>query len=219
MIRILALLSAGLLTLVFFALSVTLLTACGAKLPFGLGEIGICTGNRVIAERQLTIAFERQAVLRRRVTDLEAALGTQDCVGASDAPTASAQKIDADAWEGRDVSLLDGCWMLDSDYRLSDVDTGVVYFVDTWEMCFDSTGNGSQTLRFDDGSLCRSSKITAAFDDNGNLIMSDNANVSCDGGSYIYERNMTCALDADGSASCVSSQPETGASSRVRLHR
>ena len=219
MIRIFTTLSAGLLTLVFAALAVVLLAACGVKLPFGLGEVGLCTGNRLMAERHLTIAFERQQVLHRRVADLEAALGEHACDDVVDAPRTSEPEIDAEAWEDRDVGLLEGCWSLDSDYRLKDVGTGAVSKVDAWEMCFDSDGNGSQTVRFDDGIHCRSSQVSAAFDAVGNLVMSDNVNVSCDDNRFIYERTMTCSLAADGSASCVSSQEETGSRTPVRLHR
>ncbi len=219
MIRTSAVLSLALLTLVFFASAIALLTACGVKLPFGLGEIGICSVDRLTTERQLTIAFERQEALRRRVTDLEAALGAQDCDGVADAPAPSAPGIDVEAWEDRDLALLDGCWMLDSDYRLEDADSGTISKVDAWEMCFDSDGAGNQTLTFDGGTQCISNQVTAAFDAEGNLVMSDNTNVACDDNSYIYERTMTCVLDADGSAACVSSQEETGSRTRVRLHR
>ena len=219
MIRIFATLSTGLLTLVFVALAVVLLTACGVILPFGLGEIGLCTGDRLIAERQMTIAFERQRVLRRRVADLEASFDAQACEEVSDAQLSSEPEIDVEAWEDRDVTLLEGCWMLDSDYQLADEDTGAISKVVAWEMCFGSDGSGSQTLKFDDGTLCRSSQVTAAFDDDGNLIMSDNTNVSCEDTWFIYERTMTCVLDAAGTASCVSSQEETGSRTPVRLHR
>lgn len=219
MIRIFATLCAGLLTVVFLAVAVVLLTACGVKLPFGLGEIGLCTGDHLVADRQLTIAFERQNVLRRHVADLEAALYAQTCEDVSGEAGASVPEIDVEAWEDRDVGLLEGCWMLDSDYRLADVDTGAISKVDAWEMCFDSDGNGSQTLKFDDGTQCRSSQVTAAFDDDGNLVMSDNTNVSCEDKWFIYERTMICVLDAARSASCVSSQEETGSRTPVRLHR
>ena len=219
MIRVFTTLSAGLLTLVFFALSVVLLTACGVRLPFGLGEIGLCTGDRLIAERQLTIAIERQQVLGRRAASLEAALDAQTCEDVSDAQVASEPEIDVEAWEDRDVTLLEGCWMLDSDYQLADRDTGAISEVVAWEMCFDSAGNGSQTLVFDDGTQCRSSQVTAAFADDGNLVMSDNTDVSCEENWLIYERTMTCVLDAAGTASCVSSQEETGSRTPVRLHR
>ena len=88
-----------------------------------------------------------------------------------------------------------------------------------WETCFDANGRGNQQLRMTDGSTC-TSDVTAGFLDNGQLRILDQGNVSCDNNTFIYERQMTCDLDQNNRAQCVSRQASRGSGgSSVRLRR
>lgn len=197
-----------------------LLNSCGVHyfLPFGIRDA--CPEIRYVTNPSYRMdeALIRRITLERRVAGLERALASAEC----DSPppdAASEPDIREEDWNNRDVSLLEGCWSLDSDYQLRDVDTGVLSSVSNWRMCFDDMGFGSQTLIFEDGSVCESSRVNAEFNQNGDLVIADNEDVECTNNFKIFERDTTCVLVQDGSASCVSKQEETGGGSNVRLRR
>src|SRR5690349_21117603 len=57
-------------------------------------------------------------------------------------PERGPQDIPRQAWDNRDVGFLEGCWDLQSDYRVQERQTGRVISVRSWTMCFDHDGNG-----------------------------------------------------------------------------
>lgn len=118
-------------------------------------------------------------------------------------PPARPPDIPRDRWEERDLSLLEGCWNLDSDYAVQDVHTRVVTPVSAWQMCFEGNGRGRQTLRFQGGVTC-SGAIQSTFNAGGNLEIDDIANVACTNRSIIFRRISTCSLNPQGRADCVS---------------
>jgi hypothetical protein len=125
--------------------------------------------------------------------------------------------IDPERWRERDVSLLEGCWMLDSDYSVTNVDTGQTLNVSYWRACFDAGGRGSQELRFSNGATCEA-PMRAEFRGE-ELRLHDGANVACSDGSELFERTIDCRLDDQGRAQCLSRQGERGGAANVRLRR
>lgn len=129
------------------------------------------------------------------------------------------REIDEERWRDRDVSLLEGCWNLDSDYRLQDRQTGVINRVRTWQMCFDANGRGRQTLVFTDGTRCES-PVSGRFAGSGSLQIDDGDDVACTNGSSIFRRESTCTLNGRGGADCQSRQRAIGGgTARFTLRR
>ena len=208
------------LALIALGAAFLLLNSCGVHyiLPFGFRNA--CPEVRYVnaPSGRMDEALTRRTTLERRIAGLERALASMEC-GSPRPGTASGPDIREEDWNNRDVSLLEGCWSLDSDYQLRDVDTGVLSTVSTWRMCFDDMGFGSQTLVFEGGSVCESSRVRAGFNQNGDLVIGDSEDLACSDGYIIFERDTTCVLIQDGSASCVTRQEETGGRSNVRLRR
>lgn len=197
-----------------------LLNSCGVHyiLPFGFQNA--CPEIRYMTTRsgRMDEALTRRKTLEMRIAGLERALGAVECVP-SRHEHAAGPDIREEDWKNQDVGLLEGCWSLDSDYSIQDEDTGVLASVASWRMCFDDMGSGSQTLIFENGSVCESNQVRAEFNQNGDLAIFDNEDVECSNRYRIYARDTTCVLVQDGSASCVSRQKETGGGSNVRLRR
>lgn len=114
-----------------------------------------------------------------------------------------------EAWEERRIDLLEGCWRRISNLAIDDVDTGDVYGVRTWEMCFAPDGTGEQRLEFENGAVC-SGPIEADFLPDGRLRISDLQDVPCTDGRAIYAHIAECTRQADGTAECIARQPEMG---------
>ncbi len=199
-----------------------ILGACGVLSPLSTWWIPGCqTAVADVPDPRLEAALGRQAILESQVTDLETRLARLECPPARPPPPEPEPEpqggMDAEQWEEQDIQMLEGCWQLDSHYQTQDVRTGEVSTVSGWNMCFEADGVGSQNLQFDDGRTCRSG-TTARFNAAGQLEIRDNSNVNCSDQSYIYRRVMTCDLQPDGTASCLSRQPSReGGSSHVRI--
>ena len=138
-------------------------------------------------------------------------------------PPAAAQDIPEEAWEARDLSFLDGCWRLISNYSL--YRRGFLGFgleeiqVDAWEACFDQAGFGSQRMRFRDGTEC-GGPVGARFLPDGQLSLHDLADVPCSDGSRIIRRtDIDCQRQADGTAICDYVRPRLRWPVRIRLRR
>ena len=211
------------------ALAVALLPGCGVRLG-PLGDLDFCLSRAAAGvSPELEAELERGAALQERVRGLERRLaGLPAC---SQPPPPSPEPVtepepepdpdvlDAERWDEQDTALLEGCWSLASDYSIVNKETGVATGVDTWEMCFDAEGRGDQRLVYEDGRECTGS-VTAAFAEDGQLEVNDDANVECSNGGYIYRRVMTCELEPSGEAACRSSQPEIGSGgTEVRITR
>lgn len=196
------------------------LPACDVR-PAALGLfLGACPEPLGSSQEEITIALGERRNIEARIANLQRSLAQRECPVALPASRAEAPSaIDPDAWGDRDVSLLEGCWELDSDLRFIDDLTQELRAADAWTMCFDADGNGSQNLSLDGVITCTSDEVSAAFDAAGDLIVRDNADVQCSDSSYIYERVITCALAGDGTAACESRQPETGSRSGLSLRR
>ncbi len=232
-----ALIIVGSVTLVMSvsAVGYLVLQACAVVLPFGWQLPGACRDAGVLSELE-TLDGDNEA-LRREILMLERRLGAVQCeadysgiesvpeLPASVEPQIEATRpsqpedeIDADAWEAGDVGLLEGCWELDSDIRVQDVDTGTYTHFNQWNMCFDASGQGRETMQATNGTSCEGT-VSGQFRTTGRLAISEPGNLMCSDGSYIYQRDLDCSLSADGLASCAVRQPELQRNSTVRLRR
>ena len=221
---VLSILAAGVLILLA---AVLVLPACGVRFVVGQSMLWACPAPETRQSTDaLDLLHERQRSLFAELRSLERDLGLPSCEPERPAPPPIEPDIDPDAWNDRDIRLLDGCWILDGEeYVVANIDTRVKRRFTEWEMCFDANGRGKQTLRGrDDGSLdsvlCNG-RTQAAFDGQGRLVLSDPAGVRCDDNTYILRRVITCELVED-TAQCSSVQPGSSDPSRthqVRLKR
>ena len=144
-------------------------------------------------------------------------------------PAGPQPDIPEEAWEEQDISLLDGCWNLISDYsmfRRGLFGQAVEVDVDSWTACFDSSGRGSQDFILDDPSrapVACSSAIRARFLPNGNLRIDDSSETRCIGGTRVGQReNIVCERQGDGTALCTYRRPggpRAGDRVTIRLQR
>ena len=221
---LIGILGAALLLGLVLAQAAAVLPGCGIRLG-SLGRLDFCVSRAVAGPSPALVAeLDRSAALEERVRGLERRLAGLPACRPPPAATASPNqnRIPIDwmpsAGRSRDMSLLEGCWSLASQYTIRNQSTGVVSSVDTWEMCFDTEGRGQQHLVFEGGAVC-SGALTAAFREDGQLEINDEANVQCSDNSYIYRRIITCGLEPNGEAGCRDYQPETGGGSDVRITR
>lgn len=199
------------------------LQACDIA-PSALRFVAGACPTELIEDRgnDVSLALAERDALEAHINYLQRRLALRDCPIVSPPPLGqveASKAIDTEAWENRDVSLLDGCWELDSDLSFLNRVTGEIRAAQTWKMCFDGAGNGTQNLSLDGGGVCASDQVSAAFDAAGNLVVQDNSDIQCSDSTYIYERIITCQLADDGTADCVSRQPETGSRSSLSLRR
>ena len=144
-------------------------------------------------------------------------------------PAGPQPDIPEEAWEEQDISLLDGCWNLISDYsmfRRGLFGQAVEVDVRSWTACFDSSGRGSQDFTLDDPSrapVACSSAIRARFLPNGNLRIDDTSETRCIGGTRVGQReNIVCQRQGDGTALCTYRRPggpRAGDRVTIRLQR
>ena len=125
--------------------------------------------------------------------------------------------LPADRWNRGDVAVLEGCWNLASTYRTRDVRTGRVNQVRSWRVCFDRSGQGTQTLTFDNGAVCEG-PARGSFEAR-TLVVDDVSDLHCSDQSYIYRRISRCERANDTRAECETIQPGQDTRSRVIFQR
>lgn len=187
-----------------------LLAACGIRTPHGVPLLTFCPASpaRSGIAPEWRAQTQRQRALETEIQRLELALlGAPACPRAATAAEAAPESIPEQAWNRREVGFLEGCWALESDYRVKHVQTGAVRRVASWQVCFDRAGHGRQTLTFDDGQSC-SGPMSGAFGDQGRLMLRDAGNVPCADNTFIYERHMTCERTDGAHAHCLSVSPD-----------
>jgi hypothetical protein len=109
--------------------------------------------------------------------------------------------VPEDGLDERDLSMLEGCWNLASDYRITSPATGESAATESWQMCFDDRGRGTQTLAFENGVNCEG-RVQAQFEPDGSLRIVDLGNVPCDNGLSIVQRVVECSREG-GSVDCT----------------
>jgi len=226
-----ALVACGVVAVVVLALTLAqaVLPVCGLR--FGtFGTLQFCPASASgDPSPALAQEAERRAVLKDRVRVLErrlAALGACPPPAPEPEPEPAPEPappepepggLDPERWRERDTALLEGCWSLSSDYSLQNVTTGAITQVDSWEMCFDTEGQGEQRFQLSDGDMCQAA-VTAEFREDGRLRINDNDDIQCTRSS-IYRRITDCTLQPNGEAACISRQPELSSASNVRISR
>lgn len=191
-----------------------LLQSCALPLPF-LRHLSSCVTPAEIATRdRLAVSVETGALLQRRIFELERELAALQCTRLPPDPTAP---LSPEGWENEDLSMLYGCWDLDTTYRTRDIDTGSIRTYDQWQMCFDEAGNGTEIMRATDGMVCEG-PVTARFA-GGGLSLIEPGNLPCADGGYIHHRDIACVPAPGGRASCDTLQPETNGKATVMFER
>lgn len=239
----LSLFLASLLALGFVVVSSWLLIPACSILPAAVASyLNFCpnTGDLEVRRALIVVADDNQR-LAAEVARLERELGATQCTAVYEEPEPPVappvtppapppvaepdpEVIDRDRWGQRDLALLEGCWELDSNYRTTNVRTRVVTDYNDWRICFQPGGAGRQRMvgvantRPPRTVVCEDS-LNAAFNDAGNLVISEPRNLQCNDRSFIYRREITCRLDSAGRARCDSLQPELGRRSPVGLRR
>ena len=217
------------------------LEACGLAWPGGRPILHFCPrpAEAAVDDRQWLLEAEqaRQAILQERLDRLRiAAAAVPPCpdaaptdiavpgtrspaqIAETPAPSPPVPDIPEEAWEEQETDFLEGCWTLISDYATQDINTGEVFSVESWQMCFDADGNGQQTLTYENGVTCESD-VEAEFTEDGRLQVPDLDDVQCDNNSRILQRMMVCDRRPDGTAYCVTRTLRTGAGSEVIFRR
>lgn len=202
------------LTSIVVLSAVLLLRACAINLPF-VAHLSTCVPPETTAtQNALQVAAFNGQELQRRVFELERELAALQCERPLWDPEAP---LTPEGWENRDLSMLYGCWNLDTTYRTRDVDSGEIRTYDQWQMCFDAEGNGTQTMRSTDGIVCEG-PVTADFSDIG-LNFREPGNLSCQDGGFIHQRQIACVPAPEGRATCDTLQPETKGQATVGFER
>lgn len=114
-------------------------------------------------------------------------------------------ELPQDLWNRHDLSMLNGCWhnvtrMVTTDGARRQLD------VQEWQICFNASGAGEQTLRWSDGGTCRGA-TAAAFSAEDRLLLTDAE--KCHGTNrYLYRGRMTCTRLNDTEATCIRNDTE-----------
>lgn len=225
----LALLSA-LLVLVTGAAAWLLLQSCGLRLPLGGAALSFCAPAQTAARAGLADADRQTADLAARIERLERDLALLACRADPPPPPEPEPEplrpvrpqtpsgLAPDAFDEADISVMEGCWELSSDYAVREITTHEITRFRFWRICFDKDGNGTQEMRSTTGVVCRGA-MTGRMPGNGKLTMREPGNLQCDNQSSIFRRDITCALDPRGNAQCDTYQPETNGRSAATLRR
>jgi hypothetical protein len=227
---LIALLSFGLVAGVAVA-GYLALQSCGLNAPFLQKWLpGTCHVDDAEDARTRLFSLKlRNESLRRDVIAAERALAQLQCDAVYEQPLPAAPPptlpdipqaptIDEDAWRAGDLGALNGCWDLDSNYRVQHIQTGAITHYTQWRMCFDATGRGTEEMTATNGTRCNGN-VSGRFDAGGHLGIDEPGNLQCSDGTMIFQRVLNCALSGDGTASCTETQPELGRTSTVRLRR
>ncbi|GGH21337.1 hypothetical protein SAMN05444007_102439 [Cribrihabitans marinus] len=223
---IIALLAVALIALTG-ASAALVLQACGVRLPFTGRVISFCEPPGRAAERAALTAADREgAGLVARVTQLESDLALLQCKADPPPPPpppppprpATPSGLAPDAFDSGDISVMEGCWQLSSNYAVREINTGEITHFRNWRICFDADGNGTQVMRSTNGVRCEGG-ISGRMPGNGRLSMREPGNLRCDNGSSIFRRDITCRIGDDGLARCDTYQPETNGRSSATLRR
>jgi len=122
-------------------------------------------------------------------------------------PQAPAPRADLprDSWDRQDLSILQGCWHLNTALQLRNR-TGQVSPVSAWQMCFDGVGHGNQETTLQDGRRC-SGPIEAVFE--GDALLRVTPAPPCHGPELsISVVELQCRRVSDAEAQCDGRNPE-----------
>lgn len=207
-----------------------LLQSCGLRLPFTTTIISYCESDTVLKQRRdLALVDQSNVDLMNRISALEGELGGLVCKAEPPDPPppppppppkkpTTPSGLAPDAFDNGDISVMEGCWQLSSDYAVRDINTRRITRFRYWQICFDRNGNGTEIMRSTNGVRCEG-RLTGRMRGNGTLTMREPGNLQCSDGSSIFRRDVTCSLDSRGNANCDTHQPETNGRGAATLRR
>lgn len=210
-----------------------LLQSCGLRIPFAGTFLSSCETDQTRQTRSdLVQARQDNRTLETRIAYLEHQLGGLICKADPPPPPPpppppkppkppkpkTPSGLAPDAFDDRDISVMEGCWQLSSNYAVREINTGQITRFKYWRICFDRNGNGTEVMRSTSGVRCEG-RIKGRIPGNGKLTMREPGNLQCDNGSSIFRRDITCTIDKRGNAQCDTYQPETGGRSAATLRR
>jgi hypothetical protein len=118
-------------------------------------------------------------------------------------PESTDVKIDAPLWNQGKIESLNGCWSLDWDYEMQEVDSGRIVGVKDWKICFKGgESKGHQHLVFEDLISCEDQIISGKFSKAAGvtkLHLDDQTNLKCDNNVRVLRRQLVCFLADDAS--------------------
>ena len=121
------------------------------------------------------------------------------------APPAPAPHADLpqEEWDRHDLTLLEGCWHNVTQMNTRMIETGQIFSVENWQICFDRAGHGRQTIRWNDGVRC-TGPATATFANDNDLVMTDLERCRSDtGGRFVFRGKFACTRISDNEATCI----------------
>jgi hypothetical protein len=127
---------------------------------------------------------------------------------------ACTRALPKDAWDAGNLSMLNGCWHLNSNLVLYLEATQKPHPLANWVICFDSQGNGEQTATFTDGTMC-TGPVKASFNGQHDLVIREPE--ECSGASPIVIGQWRCKRMSDSEADCLRS--DTGGHSEAIFKR
>jgi hypothetical protein len=107
-------------------------------------------------------------------------------------------------WDNRDLSVLKGCWNRTSNMTLYDVDSNKPVTVQSWHMCFDENGGGTQDIVLTDGRSCNG-PLTAHFESK-TLVISEPQ--KCEGTMNLVHGATSCQRVNVNEADCTRREDE-----------
>jgi len=210
---------AGLSLAGFLALAARLLLpACAVIAPVFPVPFGFCPAPASPPGGALDTLGAEHRDLVAELRRLSRELNAKACAPVTQAVPEASPVPDRAAWNRGDISAMQGCWSLDSDFSVQDKTSGRIVPQQDWQVCFDASGKGHQVMKSKTGTTCEG-EVTGAFDRPGELVMDEPGNLMCDDGSYIYRRHTVCTLDERDYATCEGVQPETGGRGQAKLKR
>ncbi|HUN40521.1 MAG TPA: hypothetical protein VMU81_09540 [Acetobacteraceae bacterium] len=198
------------------------LVAIAAQRSFPPQVCTLGTNQRaLLAEMQQ--ATQQHAALEGRLLGLRAAVaaGQKRCLAAAAAPPQNLgagsppQPVPVPApspqntlplqqWQQHDLGMLEGCWHRYTNMMTFDINTRTTLRVKSWKICFNGTGDGTQTLLWNDGVQC-SGPVAAHFNPDGTLTISDVRGCASDPEEhrFLYPGRLVCTRTSDTEASCL----------------
>ena len=162
------------------------------------------------------IALEKEINrIKQQISSVKDSQSSLECKEIDTASSSDNQstKIDTSLWAQGNLEVLNGCWNLDWDYKMRDVQTNEIVGVTSWDVCFTSGAEiGVQTLLFEDGERCINQPIKGEFkniENQSKLYLDDTKDVSCNSGGVVFHRRMECELMQGGDyAVCATSSKQ-----------
>jgi hypothetical protein len=160
---------------------------------------------------------EREQALRARLAELESTQGARRLacplppaptpVQLPAPPQQQQAALPQERWQNRDVGVFEGCWNLRSDASMRWSATGQVEKIVSWRICFDRSGQGSQTITLDSGRRCEQ-PTRVAFDPDGTARITEVGRCTYSANASKFRAEHMCKRVSDREASCETREVE-----------